>query len=862
MSLTLPTQYSNASKGGNVSENWIVQLYHQDSFLSFDGTNDFVDLGATTSAHALALTGATNATIAFWIKFPTLGSTEFIFANNSATNYAGFVIYKDSDNKISILQGNNSGTGGGNRRTMLGSTALSANTWYFISITTDFANDSTSGTNIKINNSAETTATSGSLNQTLEAGDYTTGNAYIGRRHNSYGEFDIKTLSVWSGVLTDASLTSLYNSGKILSTSNNYNNYTESSNLVGNYALNNGENVIVDSTSNALTGALSGSKYVDFLGLSLKNTVVDSVFYHGVIANKPSLRNSIDLVNSKAQTGGIGLTVANFIYNNDNFSAELYGDRIYLNKTAKVFSQLNNNSSISECVQIYHGYLSQITHDNNNISLNLEEKTPWKFISVPKTKHPIHNIYEPIVYGAFTPADISTFASIDGAYGTVFPVKVIKTSTNVFETLMPRSYSSNAYVHACVSNKFYLPLIEVTDSGTQKSSTTTVEHGLNVLSTPTRNYGAGFFVPEKSSYVPLDSVNFFNNRDNAFIIPDDFTSLGLFDTSTYAYFPVTSQGSPVFFATTTVTENFKAVLVSSVKIRHGIYPNDTSHTQDQLYDFKFWASIATNDYDLLELNNGTIDSITGTGSTGDNVAQATGTNDDFVFNRTPANNYKVDGSTVANSLLAPDELFFKYVPDSDGGSYLHTDHELRIFGIKLFARVYYSDESFPSGDKANLQDLEDVKTFYCGGDGLTSFNKWKTADSGLIIYGHEAHRDLISRFTNQNLETPVNWDALNTDRSTNNWKIRHWQHTPVKLEDYLNTLSKEFGFIFKYNPSGRGSYIYIKQTSELSSVFTISKNDIENLSISKNFNEVLTQITYNNVVNAKDDTYLVTRTGD
>jgi len=52
MSLTLPSNYENASKNSNIKENWLYQLFNNDSYLSFDGINDFVDLGATTTNSA------------------------------------------------------------------------------------------------------------------------------------------------------------------------------------------------------------------------------------------------------------------------------------------------------------------------------------------------------------------------------------------------------------------------------------------------------------------------------------------------------------------------------------------------------------------------------------------------------------------------------------------------------------------------------------------------------------------------------------------------------------------------------------------------------------------------------------------
>ena len=75
MSLSLPNNY----KRSNINENWLFQIFNsRDSFLSFDGSNDFIDYG-TTDSTITALTS--NITIAFYVKFPTasIGSSTYIF---------------------------------------------------------------------------------------------------------------------------------------------------------------------------------------------------------------------------------------------------------------------------------------------------------------------------------------------------------------------------------------------------------------------------------------------------------------------------------------------------------------------------------------------------------------------------------------------------------------------------------------------------------------------------------------------------------------------------------------------------------------------------------------------------------------
>ena len=94
----------------------------------------------------------------------------------------------------------------------------------------------------------------------------------------------------------------------------------------------------------------------DWTGIALSDTTVGGVFYHGSITNKPSIRSSIDLAISKAKTGNISLSVINFQFKGDDFSAELFlGTRKYINRDVKIYSQLNGDTTLANCLQIYQG---------------------------------------------------------------------------------------------------------------------------------------------------------------------------------------------------------------------------------------------------------------------------------------------------------------------------------------------------------------------------------------------------------------------------------------------------------------------------------------------------------------------------
>jgi len=88
MSLSQSSNYSGASQLGNVKENWLFQLFNQDSYLQFDGVDDYIDLGTTTASSSINVkgtseSGGTGISVSFLINFPEVGGNEPIFASNS-----------------------------------------------------------------------------------------------------------------------------------------------------------------------------------------------------------------------------------------------------------------------------------------------------------------------------------------------------------------------------------------------------------------------------------------------------------------------------------------------------------------------------------------------------------------------------------------------------------------------------------------------------------------------------------------------------------------------------------------------------------------------------------------------------------
>ena len=164
--------------------------------------------------------------------------------------------------------------------------------------------------------------------------------------------------------------------------------------------------------------------------------------------------------------------------------------------------------------------------------------------------------------------------------------------------------------------------------------------------------------------------------------------------------------------------------------------------------------------------------------------------------------------------------------DSGGidGSYT-LDLELFDIIIETSTKLDYSTASTKSESAKFIQDLEYV---YSGGDGYPD-NGWNS--NSAITEIHEAHRDLLHRFTSYtNSNTPVNWSSGTNINSVKDWKIIYWLNEPKMLINVLEELQENGQFIFRFNGQNEGVYIFIPDS--ISTDHTLSTNDLADIGIS------------------------------
>jgi len=893
MSLTLPDSY----KRSNINENWLFQIFNsRDSFLSFDGSDDFIDYGITSSTISnLGVSASTRfVTFSFWINFPksTEGNVTYVFMSNTKDDHwTGFNIYKDQDDKISLLisDANENTT----FRRIRGE-AIGFDRWYHVAITSNMDGDlTTSNTKIYVNNQVQTGSAAGSSIST-GVGYHASGKTMFGKLlkpdPDAFYGFKIKNFAIWSGnsALDSDNLEAIYNDGVPRSLLSNFGNYDQASALRAYWEFNNAETYSEDLTGNISKGTINGGTYGGFLALAYNDTKVDDVFYHGSIVQSGAIRDSIDLKNSKAKSSNLSFQSANFTYKNDELIKDLlFGNNYYINKTVRVFSQPDNNSSLSNCIQIYNGRLIDInTSEQKNISFNIISKRPWDNIFIP-TDRTATDISVPIVYGDYESNSQNAFQTLSGLY----PMPKLRTDGDDVYFATPRSYTSG-----CVPHYYDDNIKELIIMGQYSDATSTLDSDNAVSIDKRANRGVYYYRPDK-----IHNSDDWDGSNPEYAIDSDTstTTSQTINVSSGGIGNVVTTRKTLRLSMPQIKGQFSSLklhLKGSVVINTATYNNascnivlsdntfssgddDTIQVgtpfiiKDQTDSTGTYstsgagASSAYTEIDLYDKYEDKTDS-------GKDINSNISSTDTFIFLDSTSNFKKDDIIKVDNELMRVTYSIYSIVFVERGYSYStaasHTSgtdifvvednsyslpptinlqaliHLIPLgsgtstvnatFNISDFYLVIGVENAIAREPQSTQQNIESLNFLYSSGDGLTAFNNWKTADSGLIKYGHEAHRDLLARFTNFDFDDDdiYNWSSdLNINSLRNNWTIRYWTLKEVGLEKILEEIQKEFAFIFKYKHDGVPSYLAVKNSYSSSDVVsTLTLDDIANINIS------------------------------
>ena len=193
------------------------------------------------------------------------------------------------------------------------------------------------------------------------------------------------------------------------------------------------------------------------LKFSFSATTYNSITYYPAILNKPTIAYSLDLKGFTTKTGNVSLNLANINLDGTTL-LELLGNE-YINGHVNILSQIDNDATANNALQIFSGKVSSFGYRNNTIVMNIISSRPFQNVSVPQDKttsgnEQYNNKYLPTIYGDFESNSATEF-------GAVFPCPFLKNDGSNFLYIVPKnSTGSEIPEFYDRSLKRFLPLID------------------------------------------------------------------------------------------------------------------------------------------------------------------------------------------------------------------------------------------------------------------------------------------------------------------------------------------------------------------------------------------------------------------
>ena len=195
------------------------------------------------------------------------------------------------------------------------------------------------------------------------------------------------------------------------------------------------------------------------LYLALADVTYSSNFYYGAITNNPSIRESLDLVRSKANTTNVTLKIADFEYNGSPISQELFGgSNYYINRSVSASIKIGSDNPV--VVGTFR--ILDIKYDGDQITMQLAAKRPWDNIELPTDKSTT-GTYVPVIYGNYTGHSTTDFMTGKALY----PAPRTSNSGQNIYFLSAKSEGSGSVVNYYDSRADMFANLELNNAATQ-----------------------------------------------------------------------------------------------------------------------------------------------------------------------------------------------------------------------------------------------------------------------------------------------------------------------------------------------------------------------------------------------------------
>ncbi len=508
------------------------------------------------------------------------------------------------------------------------------------------------------------------------------------------------------------------------------------------------------------------------LYLALADVTYSSNFYYGSITNKPSIRESLDLVRSKTNTSNIKIDIANFEYNGSPISEELFGgSNYYINRSVAVSIKVGSDNPVT----IGTFRILDISFDGDKIKMQMAAKRPWDTVELPTDKSNT-GVYVPVIYGDYTGHSTTDFMTGKALY----PAPRTSNSGQHIYFLSAKAEGSGVVSNYYDSRADMFVYLEPNNAATQ---TRDGKDSFEIIGTLNRTLK--FRPPATASSTGFTNPGYAINTSTS-------------DGATQTYIANSeSQSADLKLEMPSIAGKFStAYLYVSATIVVSSYGGTTEAV---IYDRTFGADTSI----LARSSDGT-------------------------STLTTSSSRNILSDIQNNSNRLPDDYVLRFALNSDAGDgETGTNATCTIKDVYLVITVAEDYSNEPNAAALAEVGLDYI---YSGNDGL--INSW---DSSAITYIHDIHRDLLIRFAGVTTSTPTNYAALNTARSQSDkqWYARFWQLEPRSLKDTLEQVQFEGGFAFRFKADDSPQYIYIQDSYASGDIdYTFAKNDLSSIVVS------------------------------
>lgn len=598
-----------------------------------------------------------------------------------------------------------------------------------------------------------------------------------------------------------------------------------------------------------------------FLYFAFSDVTYSSNFYHGVILNSPSIRESIDLMRSTAKTSGITISIPDFTYQGDLISKELFGGtNAYINRECTVHSKINEDTP----TQIGSFRIVSITTDGQKLNIRMNSHRPWNMITIPDTRTTDKRKIVPIAYGNYTRNSASTLANpqdvTDLTSYAYRPVEFNKIHEGF--ALYTNANSASAEAELAIYNEqfnVFVPLLDAIDT------TVNTDNADHAKANPLCRH-IFTVTPNKLTQYQLDSGITASNTAN--MIDGNSSTFAQFTASTSS----TLLAGYVFDINIPEDEESFKKVVDSDQNEIKVNNSDFNATATS---FDIDSGFSTND-----IFEGAVIKLKEEIMTITNVSSNTLTVTRGAFNTT-AISHEDDEEIFTTRNLNILEFEYEWDETTDGGKAIlavgtpsenFVDNNITADVSKNTIKLPYSSNN---GDKiyvfmiwdgftasavagsfkiysikivASREEKKPPKKLYIANDGPSDNI---TGSGQPVLNIHQAHLDLLNRFTGLDVATSPSanidgWTSLNGNRS--DWDVRVWINKEFDLKEVLEQMQFEGCFIFRFKQgdSTKPQYIYIKNSYSSGEITTLSKNDIADVSLRHvDFNEIFTSMVVN-----------------